>query len=417
QKQLQNNAVDRLDNSSESIINASDPVINQCIGYASSADTNSKSLENNTPASLVHTEIKSLEDQEIDEFLDSKYKEKVSKEIIQNIKEKKLRDQDLSSINQYEQPCQSNSLPKKSSKVITSISSIDQGPTREDTYISNQGSSPIVQVRKAEFHSFKVKILYNQKIEHGIIQEVILFIQKEKSLILSDIKASSQNETNISETHNGNIEINNEKNGQELVQLFSDAEFAEGKTIKAKQKETQRAGNVYKLFGKITDPITKEEIKGIEIDKVCGTSYSVRSISELADAQILNIIKQVTEKTRDILTNGQELNHTVDSKKIPDMVLDELSETKIKRQQHVIEMVLERFLYLTLKHSFKYCNYFDFNRSVLCPLCDKNHKKENIRNHIEGEWGSGEYCDEKTYRLYCYINKYQNSIPIVTIRT
>ena len=86
-----------------------------------------------------------------------------------------------------------------------------------------------------------------------------------------------------------------------------------------------RAGNVYKLFGKITDPITKKEIKGISIDKVYGTSYGVRSISELTDAQILNIIKQVTEKTRDILTVGQDMTEilpkadssiSVDSKKI-----------------------------------------------------------------------------------------------------
>ena len=87
-----------------------------------------------------------------------------------------------------------------------------------------------------------------------------------------------------------------------------------------------------------------------------------------------------------------------------------------ERQQHVIEMVLERFPDLTLKHSFKYSNYFDFNRSVLCPICNKNHKKENIRNHIEGFWGSGEYCGEETYRLYCYTNKYQNSIQIVSIK-
>ena len=84
-------------------------------------------------------------------------------------------------------------------------------------------------------------------------------------------------------------------------------------------------------------------------------------------------------------------------------------------QQHVISMVVERFPYLTLKHGFKN-NYFDFNRSVSCPLCNKNHKKEIIRNYIEGFWGSGEYCCEETYRLYCYINKYQNSIPIVTVK-
>ena len=49
-------------------------------------------------------------------------------------------------------------------------------------------------------------------------------------------------------------------------------------------------GSVYKLFGKIIDPTTKKEAKGIGIDKAYGISYGVRSISELTDTQILNII-------------------------------------------------------------------------------------------------------------------------------
>ncbi|CAG8457920.1 32573_t:CDS:2 [Gigaspora margarita] len=61
-----------------------------------------------------------------------------------------------------------------------------------------------------------------------------------------------------------------------------------------------------------------------------------------------------------------------------------LSKDSKKRQQHIIKMVLEHFSYLILKHSFKN-NCFDFNKSVLCPLCNKNYKKENIRNYIEGE--------------------------------
>ncbi|CAG8511144.1 3647_t:CDS:2, partial [Gigaspora margarita] len=155
QKQLQNNAVDRLDNSSESIINASDPVINQCIGHASSADT---TLENDTPASLVHTEVKSLEEKKMDDFHDSVYKE---------------RDQ-----------------------------------TKENRYFSSQRPLP------------------------STVQ-----VQEKKSLSLSDAKASSFRETNISETHDSNVKVNNDKDGQELAQLFSDAETAEGKMIKAKQKE------------------------------------------------------------------------------------------------------------------------------------------------------------------------------------
>ena len=147
--------------------------------------------------------------------------------------------------------------------------------------------------------------------------------------------------------------------GRDLAQLFSDAEVAEGKTIEAKQKEliywyayresyqnkvaeiqsktgvaektaksqvyamikaflpkvsemnlrkkTQRAGSVYKLFGKIIDPTTKKEVKGIGIDKAYGISYGVKSISELTDTQILNIIDRVVEKSHDTVTIGHEI--------------------------------------------------------------------------------------------------------------
>ncbi|CAG8802481.1 20595_t:CDS:1, partial [Gigaspora rosea] len=297
----------------------------------------------------------------------------------------------------------------------------------------------------------KIKIPRNQKIEQGITQEVILFIKKSLTLS-SDENASSQNEPNISETHDSNIEINNE-DGRELAQLFSDAEFAEGKTIKAKQKEvicwytyrkayqnsvadirsktgvsdktaknqvyamiraslpnlykkTQRAGNVYKLFGKITDPITKEEIKGIGIDKVYGTSYGVRSISELTDVQILNIIKQVTEKTRDILTVGQELNHTteilpkadsVDSKKSPDITLKELSETKVSipKQNNPIRdcayfrnKILRRHSDLYKEFSSEKFDYYGILEGSLCPVCKKSHEEGKS---VKGRYEAGSY--------------------------
>ncbi|RHZ89955.1 hypothetical protein Glove_9g71 [Diversispora epigaea] len=46
-----------------------------------------------------------------------------------------------------------------------------------------------------------------------------------------------------------------------------------------------------------------------------------------------------------------------------------------ERQQHVIKMILERFPYSTLKHSFKN-NYFDFNRSVPALYVIKTIKKK-----------------------------------------
>ncbi|CAG8803395.1 5174_t:CDS:2, partial [Gigaspora rosea] len=55
-------------------------------------------LSSQYSTSPVCTENKSLKDKEIDEFVDSIYEEQVSKEIIQRIREKKLREQELSSI-------------------------------------------------------------------------------------------------------------------------------------------------------------------------------------------------------------------------------------------------------------------------------------------------------------------------------
>src|ERR1051325_4232931 len=52
-------------------------------------------------------------------------------------------------------------------------------------------------------------------------------------------------------------------------------------------KKSERAGSVYKLFGKMIDLATKKEVIGIGINKVYGIPYGVRSISELSDAQIL----------------------------------------------------------------------------------------------------------------------------------
>ncbi|CAG8615053.1 8326_t:CDS:2, partial [Diversispora eburnea] len=58
----------------------------------------------------IHTEPITLEDKEIDKFLDSTYREQVSKEIIQSIKEKKLRDENLSSDNSHSVTASSNLL-------------------------------------------------------------------------------------------------------------------------------------------------------------------------------------------------------------------------------------------------------------------------------------------------------------------
>ncbi len=58
---------------------------------------------------------------------------------------------------------------------------------------------------------------------------------------------------------------------------------------------------------------------------------------------------------------------------------------------------------------------FVFNSSVPCPICSKDHKSENIKKGIDGQWGCGDYYGERTYRLECW-EDYQNKIPIVTVK-
>ena len=86
-----------------------------------------------------------------------------------------------------------------------------------------------------------------------------------------------------------------------------------------------------------------------------------------------------------------------------------------EKRKSVINKVLKQFHYLSSKYSNKNHDYFDFNSSVSCPICNKDHKKENIRDNVKGEWGSGDYVNTKTYRLNCWGN-YQNPIQIVTVK-
>ncbi|CAG8827961.1 2547_t:CDS:2, partial [Dentiscutata erythropus] len=106
------------------------------------------------------------------------------------------------------------------------------------------------------------KIPYNQKVEQGIIQEVISFIQKEAF-------ASSIN------TSKFNIIIADgeaEKTAKSQVYAMIKASLPNVSKSNL-YKKTERAGSVYRLFGKIIDPATKKEVIGIGIDKVYGISY------------------------------------------------------------------------------------------------------------------------------------------------
>jgi hypothetical protein len=68
-----------------------------------------------------------------------------------------------------------------------------------------------------------------------------------------------------------------------------------------------------------------------------------------------------------------------------------------------------------------YSDGFDLNSTALCSICNGDHKEKTLSNTISGEWGSGNYYGETTYRLKCWngfnkgiqINSNSKSIDVV----
>jgi len=187
-------------------------------------------------------------------------------------------------------------------------------------------------------------------------------------------------------------------------------------------KKTERAGSVYKLFGKIIDPATKNEVMGIGIDKVYGISYGVRSISELTDSQILNIIDQVTEKARDMLTIGQEQNHVTENfvpevnaptTPMPAEVTASIPLTNSSSPVNTpvipydarapyINVALKEYPYLSLYNSDRHNDAYEFKDLGLCPGCEKEHNKGKVVGR----------CIKGSYYIKCRSSPNEKEIKI-----
>ena len=72
-------------------------------------------------------------------------------------------------------------------------------------------------------------------------------------------------------------------------------------------------------------------------------------------------------------------------------------------------------LFVSLSDSSERCEWFNFNSSTLCPLCNGDHKEESLWKDIKGEWGDGDYYGEETYRITCK-DPLNHGTPIVTVK-
>ncbi|CAG8796026.1 16529_t:CDS:2 [Cetraspora pellucida] len=456
--------------------------------------------ENQYITSPIFIEPKSLENMEIDDFLDSTHKEKVSKEIIQSIGEKKLRDQEKI-ITSQDTKC---SLSVKGGQGLIQELFTPEPSLQESNIIQNYmieisktGGPEKSNIDEASQHLAQLcdKAFDAEDGANRANQEEILswsIYEKDFKIQFNEIIKNSRGKIGkkkarslLYDSITKQLSIIYKKRSQELGLHLPEI------SRDALRKKTQRTKKIYILFEKIGH----DKIKYIKL-------YSANSISKLTNDQIQEIINyscrtsiqiipgKITSEieTGNITTPSIPLSHTFSSvtasSNSEDKIIEKVeslpeTETKVsistesqvsnsssfelsqennqdselsaelarpktevsvssentkanvskqstfqppiftlpndlkEKQAHIIKIVLDCFSHLLLKYNNKYGDYFTC--SVSCSICNKDHKKENIRDNIEGNWGSGDYVNTKTYHLKCW-EAYQNSIQIVTIK-
>ncbi|CAG8812284.1 11207_t:CDS:1, partial [Dentiscutata erythropus] len=149
-----------------------------------------------------------------------------------------------------------------------------------------------------------------------------------------------------------------------------------------------------------------------------GISYGVRSISELTDSQILNIIDQVTEKARDMLTIGQEQNHMtekfepeVNAPTTAPIPLTYISNSSgpvnmpaipYDARAPYINVALKEYPYLSLYNSDRHNDAYEFKNSGLCPGCGEKHTEGKVVGR----------CIKGSYYIKCRSSPNEKEIKI-----
>ncbi|KAF0478026.1 hypothetical protein F8M41_024111 [Gigaspora margarita] len=196
------------------------------------------------------------------------------------------------------------------------------------------------------------------------------------------------------------IEVNDDESGQRLAQLFSDTEIAEvaeiSRGITTNNQDLIKPSSSNDLSNtKVSIPLISNNSK---------TKASEEAKKVLLETEINTFSKKVSSENQ-MSVAFERVSLVTSNKSRPPISI--LPEEPKEKQKHVIKMVLKQFQNLFLKYSTGNNNYFDC--STTCPICNKDHKKENIRDNIEGEWCCGNCVNTKTYHLK-YWEAYQNSI-------
>ncbi|CAG8578744.1 9626_t:CDS:2, partial [Gigaspora rosea] len=408
------------------------------------------------------SDLRRLDEKEENEFLDSMYKEQVSKEIIQSIREKKLRDQnsDLSLVNQTissaesektvtSTSCESktvtkchdqnNALDNTTSEILESDNQIIEGLIQEITYGHEQRIvSEINPLSSINGNNGEVNVSGIQDIVPGSVQS------------LSDLfdKAIKSGQKQILCWYYYSLEFENK-----VKNLTADGEIKD-KTARSKiykemkpflpnitdanlRKKTERARKILKLFGG----------RGVGIDKIEYITYSASTISGLKNTQIQHIIYEVTSKTvtkchdqinveedlpEDKKTSSKkQINHHEGEEGIEDKIRSKLYK-RYKNETGLDPWIKSESLQISEASIAKrdVNNYIPQNNSletqIRIPRINVQPTSSKLRSPISilpkdpeekqkhvikmGIWGSGEYCGEKAYHTEYLASQTQDTI-------
>ena len=304
----------------------------------------SDSTFNSNVCKPIRTETKSLEDKETDDFLDEVHKKRVSDEIRQRNKEKKIQ--------------RESTVPSNLSCVTeTSLRNHDENESNTKTVnivhdqekISLEDSVQKMPERLNEDVS-------QRESDSDLITEIVRDLLQ--GFLVDDFQREFINTEFIDREHSNSSPVT-----EELARLFHQASIARKNSIKAKQEEisswgryserfedkvmklrskdknlkdktarsqiynemkpylsgvsdeylrkiTSKARKINKLFGYDYDPITLKKIKGIGWHMVNRVTYSADSISRLTNLQIQYIIDRVNlTVTNKTVNNVHDQSH------------------------------------------------------------------------------------------------------------
>ncbi|CAG8790753.1 22763_t:CDS:2, partial [Gigaspora margarita] len=274
------------------------------------------------------------------DFVEMKHKERVSEEIMERIREKKLREQNLSSDNNSPEPSNLSYKDQilKSSTISQSISSHSVTTSGDSSDLLEQ--LPIKQKNKTPEIDIK-----------PLIQELNIKPLKEDTIKIVNVDASEKRSSISSHcvTAFGKNSTDNQSPTIKLVYLFERICFAEFNTMRAKQDEIASCRFTENCD---TNPPLREKNSCTHMTEPSNSTKPQISNSSDSEAEV-----SMSNTPDSPISRKLDINVTSSTKNKTRPSISTLPGDPEEKRKHIIKIVLDRFPYLSLKYSNEYGDY------------------------------------------------------------